>query len=94
MRYWYISIVKIAVVSNESVEARVAIGFYGGFFLEADVEDELAVVKAAQAKYGRLLPSNCECEVHELTEMPPSFYRDRLLSREELDALDRTEVLQ
>jgi hypothetical protein len=95
MTYWYVSIRRAA---RHSGGPLIPLGFYGGVFIEVDSEridsfTELHVIEALQRRYD-FIPSSCQCEVHEISEMPPTAFRDRLLSREDLEALDRTEPLQ
>jgi hypothetical protein len=96
MRYWYISIVNVAVVYSGAKPARVPCGFYGALIMEVDPagsyeqsfsdSPELCVIEAAQKKFD--IPQNCQCEVLCISEMPPKFFRERLLSKADLALLD------
>lgn len=89
-KYWYISIVNVFVVRSGGKEQRVPGGFWGAMFLEVDAEDELEAVQAAQKKFK--LPRNASCEVWRVSEMPPPAFQNRILSEQDLAALDRTDA--
>jgi hypothetical protein len=102
MTYWYISIVNVAEVSkNGGKPVSVPLGFYGALFIEVDPDGafeyafpdapELCVVEVAQKRHKKI-PRNCQCKVLQISEMPPARFCNRILSREDLDALDKLDA--
>lgn len=91
--YWYVQVYRVADFANGG---RMTLGVMGGFFIELEkVHDEdgveLNVTRQAQARYD-FIPANCSLHVYQIEEMPPEAFRDRFLSKEDLDALDRLDV--
>ena len=88
MKYWYISVVNAYDIGDERFLGR----FLGALFVETDDSaDELTAVGVAQERYD-FMPKDCQCLVHQIIEMPPMTFRDRLLSEKDLEALDKTDT--
>jgi hypothetical protein len=88
MKYWYISIARAYDINEKRYIGR----FYGAVFIETDDSaNELGAVKVAQQRYD-FMPENSSCKVHEIFEMPPLAFRDRLLSEKDLESLDKLDT--